>query len=169
MKELENLKELYVDEIKKINKKGELTPTDSEAAKKALEAIKMIDMLCEDEIVKEPGYSERMYPRYSRNDGGYSERRYSRSDGGYSTMMPETMYNPNMGPYYSSYEGDRSMARGRDSFGRYTSRNNGMSRNYSRHSTASHMVEQLEDMLTNTTDERKRMVIQNCIEELESY
>ena len=86
-----------------------------------------------------------------------------------STMMPETMYNPNMGPYYSSYEGDRSMARGRDSFGRYTSRNNGMSRNYSRHSTASHMVEQLEDMLMNTTDERKRMVIQNCIEELESY
>ena len=36
MKELENLKEMYLDEIKKINKKGELTPADGEAAKKAL-------------------------------------------------------------------------------------------------------------------------------------
>lgn len=168
MKELENLKELYVDEIKKINKKGELTPADSEAAKKALEAIEMIDMLCESEMDKDAGYSERMYPRYSRNNG-YSERRYSRADGRYSSMMPDTMYNPNMGPYYSGYEGDRSMARGRDSLGRYTSKNNGMSRNYSRHSTASHMIDQLEDMLMNTNDERKRMAIQNCIEELETY
>ena len=146
MKELENLKELYLDEIKKINKKGELTPADSEAAKKALEAIEKIETLCDGES----GYSERMYPRYSRNEMHYS------------TMMPDPMH-------YSSYEGDRSMARGRDSLGRYTSRNSGMSRNYSRHSTASHMIQQLEDMLMETTDERKRMVIQNCIDELETY
>ncbi len=46
MRELENLKELYLDEIKKINKKGELSPADAEAAKKALEAIQMIDDIC---------------------------------------------------------------------------------------------------------------------------
>lgn len=83
MKELENLKELYLDEIKAINKKGELTPTDAEAAKKALEAIEKINKLCGDEEYEDEGYSERMYPRYSMNrsyrsmmpEMGYSERR----------------------------------------------------------------------------------------------
>lgn len=59
MKELENLKEMYLDEIKKINKKGELTPADGEAAKKALEAICMIDDICDD--MEEKEYSERSY------------------------------------------------------------------------------------------------------------
>lgn len=62
MKELENLKEMYLDEIKKITKKGELTPTDAEAAKKALEAITMIDDICE---VDEGEWSERSYRNMS--------------------------------------------------------------------------------------------------------
>ncbi len=86
MRELENLKELYLDEIRKINKKGELTPADAEAAKKALEAIEKIDDICCDEDDMHDEYSERyseympyrrrmpdMYPkRYSER---YSERR----------------------------------------------------------------------------------------------
>lgn len=86
MRELENLKELYLDEIRKINKKGELTPADAEAAKKALEAIEKIDDICCDEDDMHEEYSERyseympyrrrmpdMYPkRYSER---YSERR----------------------------------------------------------------------------------------------
>lgn len=78
MRELENLKEMYLNEIKKINKKGELTPADSEAAKKALEAISMINDLCCDD--DEDGYSERSY-RMSRHypmpdiDHRYSSRR----------------------------------------------------------------------------------------------
>ena len=86
MRELENLKELYLEEIRKINKKGELTPADAEAAKKALEAIEKIDDICCDEDDMHDEYSERyseympyrrrmpdMYPkRYSER---YSERR----------------------------------------------------------------------------------------------
>lgn len=147
MKELENLKELYIDEIKKINKKGELTPADSEAAKKALEAIEKINDICCDEEEMETGYSERgmsyRRPRYSRN------------------MMPE-VYNP---MNYTDEYNRRSYARNRDSMGRYSSRD----MNYSRHSTVDHMIEKLEGMLETAPDERKRMAIERCISELESY
>ena len=66
MKELENLKELYLEEIKKINKKGELNPVDAEAAKKALEAIEKINEICES-YDDDEGYSERRYPMRSMN------------------------------------------------------------------------------------------------------
>ena len=110
MKELENLKELYLDEIKAINKKGELTPTDAEAAKKALEAIEKINKLCYDEEYEDEGYSERMYPRYSMNRS-------------YRSMMPE------MRPYeyddHTSHTG-YSERRGRSATtGRYISRHAG--------------------------------------------
>lgn len=93
MKELMDLKELYLEEIKKINKKGELTPVDSEAAKKALEAIEKIHEICD---YDEEGYSERMHPRYARNH----------------RMLPEV-------PYHDDYYSER---RGRNSLGQYTSR-----------------------------------------------
>ena len=109
MKELENLKELYLDEIKAINKKGELTPTDAEAAKKALEAIEKINKLCCDEEYEDEGYSERMYPRYSRNSSYRGDYSYTNR-----SMMPE------MRPY--DYD-DYSERRGRSSTtGRYISR-----------------------------------------------
>lgn len=95
MKELENLKEMYLDEIKKINKKGELTPVDAEAAKKALEAITMIDMICGDE-----------------DESGYSERSYRRNQSGM-----------NMSRHYPMPDMDYSSRRGRSSMtGRYVSR-----------------------------------------------
>ena len=83
MKELENLKELYLDEIRKITKKGELTPADAEAAKKALEAIEKIDKICcdEDPEYMEAGRSMRysmpeMYQRRGRSSttGRYISR-----------------------------------------------------------------------------------------------
>lgn len=156
MKELENLKELYIDEIKKINKKGELTPADSEAAKKALEAIEKINEICCDEEELEGGYSERgssyAYPGMRRMP------RYSRN------MMPE-VYNPMNPMSYTDDYHRTSYARNRDSMGRYSSR--GM--DYSRHSAVDHMIEKLEGMLETAPDERKRMAIERCISELESY
>lgn len=82
MKELEDLRELYLEEIRRINKKGDLDPHDAEVAKCALEAIEKIDIICGmDEW--EDDYSERTMPMRrsyrSYNDGymdrGYSERR----------------------------------------------------------------------------------------------
>ena len=93
MRELENLKELYLDEIRKINKKGELTPADAEAAKKALEAIEKIDDICCDEDDMHDEYSERyseympyrrrmpdMYPK-RRGRSATTGRYISRHDG----------------------------------------------------------------------------------------
>ena len=97
MRELEILREMYIDEIKKIDKKGELTPADSEAAKKALEAICMIDDICEGMDEKE--YSERSY---RRNQSGMNMSRHY--------PMPDMDYR------YSSRRGRSSMT------GRYISR-----------------------------------------------
>lgn len=96
MKELENLKELYLDEIKRINKKGELTPADAAAAKEALEAIEKIDDICCSYEEENHGYSERMYPRSMNRSYNYS--------------MPDMRYS----------------RRGRNSLGQYASRHDGM-------------------------------------------
>ena len=83
MRELENLKELYLDEIRKINKKGELTPADAEAAKKALEAIEKIDDICCDEDDMHDEYSERYseYMPYRRRMPDMYPKRYSERRG----------------------------------------------------------------------------------------
>ena len=63
MKELEMLKEMYLDEIKKIHKKGELTPADGEAVSKALDALMKIDRLCYDNHGKESSMGYKYYYR----------------------------------------------------------------------------------------------------------
>lgn len=149
MKELENLKEMFLDEIKKINKKSELSPADGEAAKKALEAICMIDEICDDTDEKE--YSERSYRdrlsynNYSQN--GNMSRHYP---------MPEMDYGYNDGRYVSN----RSYRRGRsNTTGRYISRHDG----------ADFMIRKLEDLLHGTPDPETREAIECAIEKLEEY
>ena len=139
MKELENLKELYLEEIKKINKKGELTPADAEAAKKALEAIEKINEICCD-YEDEEGYSERMYPRH------YPMRSMNRD----RMPMPDMMYDRGY-----------SERRGRDSMGRYTSRSRGES--------VEHMIHKLEDLKMDAPDNHMRMAIDDMISKLEAY
>lgn len=147
MKELENLKELYLEEIKKINKKGELSPADSEAAKKCLEAIAKIDEICCD-YEDDEGYSERSYQRRSYGRNGYSQM-YRQS------MMPDVMRNDyQMNDRYNE-------RRGRDSMGRYTSRSRG--------ETVDHMIRELEDMRLDAPDEKTRMAIEHTIQKLEAY
>ena len=79
-KTLEHFKEMYLDEIKKITKKGELTPADGEAGLKALEALTMIDELCCKEDDKEMEMSM-----------GYSERRHRNSLGQYTSRHGDDM------------------------------------------------------------------------------
>lgn len=148
MKELENLKELYLDEIKKINKKGELTPADAEAAKKCLEAIEKINDLC-CEYEEEEGYSERSYPRRSMMNRSRTYPMY-----GNRSMMPEIGYDDYM---YNDY----SERRGRDSMGRYTSRSHG--------ETVKHMIHELEDMHMDAPDMRTRETISQAIDRLRNY
>lgn len=113
MKELYDLKDLYLEEIKKISKKGELTPSDAEAAKIALEAIEKIEEVCDLMEEEEGMYSER-------------GRSYARGRNQYSNNMARRSYMPEM--YYAerNQSGNNSFRRGRSSTtGRYISRHGG--------------------------------------------
>ena len=65
MKALEQLKELLEEEIKKVTKKGDITPAEVEAMYKVVDIIKDIDTI---EAMEEYGED---------NDGEYSRRGYS--------------------------------------------------------------------------------------------
>lgn len=149
MKELDNLKELYLDEIRKINKKGELTPADGESAKKALEGLESIEKLCCGEDAEmERGYSEGIRRGYSNGMRSY----------GYSghTMMPDMMRPYGYSYDYDGYSGYRGQSR--DSMGRY-----------SRGVMPDHMIETLEGMLQSAPSERHRDAINECIHKLRNY
>lgn len=141
MKELENLKELYLDEIKKINKKGELTPTDAEAANKAVEAIKKIEEICACCDDMDEGYSERYYRSGNRMPEMRRGRGMSYSDGPmYSEAYP--MMN-NRYPYYR-HDG-----------------HNGLE--------VENMIHKLEAMRPEAPDNEIKMAIDNMIRKLEAY
>lgn len=80
MEVLESLKELYKEEIKKIVKKGELSPADSEAACKAVKAWHEInELLMEEESLTGGMMSERrgrnrLGQYTSRNDRSTADR-----------------------------------------------------------------------------------------------
>lgn len=139
MESLNKLKEMLHCEIDKIAGQGELTTGSLESVGKLLDAIKDID-----EISMHEG------------EDGYSQRGY----GGQITYYPNDMYydNGNMGRGMSqrggrsyrnnmnmnSYRGMNSYADGKD-----------------------HMLDQLQEMMDNATNERERQAIQKCIRQIE--
>lgn len=165
MEELERLKEMYLEEIKKITKNGELSPVVNEAANKSLDAIKKIDEICcKYEEESEEGYSQRMYPRrypMSRRmpdmmHVGYGyDRSYDRSyNQGYNDGYNRS-YNDGYNDGYSDRRG-RSMTTGR-----YISRHAAPE--------VDGMIHKLEDMRVEAPNSEIRMAIDNMIEKLENY
>ena len=70
------LKEMYAEEIKKIIKKGELTPNDSEAACKAMKGFHEAN-----ELIREVEDTELYSERRGRNSlGQYTSRSYTVDD-----------------------------------------------------------------------------------------
>lgn len=192
MKALEDLKEMLEDEIKKITKKGDITPTELDNAYKAIDIIKDIETI---DAMKEYGsdspdmeYSQRggMYRNsygYSQNRGNYTYSPNPMSNNsnnqGNSNNSYDGSYNGSYDGNYNSYDGragrdadndgryseDSSYRRGRDAMGRYTSRD-GSYRGYSRHEAKEAMMKKLETMMSQATTEKERQAIQNCMEEL---
>ncbi len=76
MKELDNLKNMLCDEVRKINAQGELNPTTLEIADTVVDIIKDIMDICEKE--ERMGYNEEGSYR-----GGYSNYRMNPSYGYY--------------------------------------------------------------------------------------
>lgn len=128
MNELYDLCENLKDDIKELNKKGDISPTELERAYKAVDIIKDIKTI---EAMEEAG-----------------EHSY---DGGQSNRMPYYMYDEPAtsharrgrdGDGDGRYSEESSYRRGRDAMGRYTSRDGG----YSGHDDKEQMMRQIEEM-----------------------
>jgi hypothetical protein len=152
-KTLEHLKETLEDEIKKITKKGDITPAELESVQKAVCTIDMIDKMGNGQsegMMMEGdshGWNTRM-PYY-----GHNGRSYGRSYG-------EDSY----GYYHDSYGDDMySNRRGRSPVtGRYISRDGG----YSGHSIMDRMVARLEDMYDEAKTDHERQTVEQWINRL---
>ncbi len=97
MKALNDLKEMLEDEIKKITKKGDITPQELDSMYKATDIIKDIETI---DAMKEYGEDAEMSEdKYSQRGGSYRtngrgmnySRNYSQNDGYSEMMMPRYM------------------------------------------------------------------------------
>ena len=126
MRVLDDICELLEDELKEITKKGDISPVELDNVYKSVDIIKDIETV---KAMKQGGYS-------NASDGGSYGNSYNGSYG-----------------YYNSYnEGEMSRGdgyserRGRDAMGRYTSRDGGNGRDYSRATETENLKKELEEM-----------------------
>lgn len=133
MNTIYNVEDRVEDELKQICKKPEWSPSDIEMIYKMIDILKDISTI---EAMKEAGYSQAS-ARMSYDDPG--------------------MAYANRGNSYDNY----SYRRGRDSMGRYTSRDG-----YSGHDKES-MIEGLREKMHMATNESDREAIRRAIDILE--
>ena len=181
MKALENLKELLEDQIKKVTKKGDITPNELDSMYKAVDIIKDISTINamekaekeEEEYTKNGEYSRRSggssygyfphYPMYSYATPNWNSPQQQPNSGG------EMMNDGRRGRDADSdgrYSEDSSYRRGRDAMGRFTSRDG--SYENSNRSVKDRMIAKLEDMADDATTNRERNTIMQCIDKLDN-
>lgn len=155
MKVYYEIEDMLEDELKRLGKKEDMTSIDLENMYKIVDIIKDITTIEAMRKAEQEGYSRNYSYNYYNDsydysrDGSYARRgRDGDSDGRYSEA--------------SSYR------RGRDSMGRYTSRDGGSYRDggYSGHDKTQ-MVQKLEQMMRETEDAQERENIRRAIEQLE--
>lgn len=168
-KHYDELKELLDEQICKILKKGDITPTELDSLYKA-SAI-MLDMETEKAMKQganheEINYSQRMgnsnhYPWWmyqNNNDMSYrgnSYNTYAQESNGHYNSAYNGAYD---GAYDGSIDSEYSGRRGRSArTGRYVSRSSERDR----------MIEKLEDMMENATTDKARRALQQCVDKLE--
>lgn len=152
MDALMNLKKVLEGQIEEITKKNDISPTELERLDKAVDIIKDIETIC---AMKDYSYEE--------EDMGYSGRypRYMRDE------MPRRSYD--------MWEGGSSYRRGRDSMGRYTSRemppysydtrSYGYGGGYSGHGSREDIRMDLREMMNNAKSDKERMAIQQFLDQ----
>lgn len=136
MRYYEDFREILDEEVKKMVKKGDITPTDLDYADKIFDIILDIEKLCGKDDEGEYGeYSQRS--GYMRNR--YAQRGNTGSDGNsYGMRMP--YYYDNGGSSYRS--------------------------GYSRHTAKEQMRGKLEEMLDMASSDKEREAIERWMEEL---
>lgn len=182
-KTLEHLKETLEDEIKKITKKGDITPAELESVQKAVCTIDMIKKMNEGESEgRSMDGSYGSYRGYSRRNMRFNPMAYEGSYGDYSERNYRDSYANRMyhdgGSYEDSY-GDSygdSYRRGRSPVtGRYISRNsyrdnrgrNSYADEYSGHSIVDRMVARLENMMDEAKTDHERQTVNEWINRLQ--
>lgn len=118
--------EMLEDELKDIVKKGDISPSELERVYKAVDIMKDIKTI---EAMEEGGYS---------NEGGSSNAGGSYRGGSYEGGGS----NARNGGRNNGYSEENSYRRGRDTMGRYTSRDDG----YSREDDKEQMLKSIEQM-----------------------
>lgn len=153
MKVYYEIQDMLEDELKKYCKQESISSSDVEDIYRMIDIVKDITTIEAMKRAEEEGYS-RDYSYNSYDDYSYARRgRDGDGDGRYSE--------------------DNSYRRGRDSMGRYTSRDRGSSyRNsyrdggYSGH-TKEQMIEKLEHLMREASSEQERENIRKAIEQLD--
>lgn len=139
-KQLYELREMLMDELKSITGKGELTAGSLETVDKLTHSIKSIDTICAMEEAGEYSYDGMSYANRNRDSRG----RYSSgtgNDGSYA--------------YGGSYRGGNSNRGGGSS-----------RRGYSR-ADKNELIEELRELMNEASDSRSRNAIQNAIRDME--
>lgn len=152
MKVLFDIQDMLEDELKKISKKEDITAMDLENIYKMVDIVKDITTVDAMHKAEQEGYS-RDYARDYAN--GYSED--------YSNAYGYRSYDGRRGRDGDSdgrYSEDSSYRRGRDTRGRYTSRDG-----YSGH-TSEDMVEHLQDMMRNARNDEEKEAYRRAIEQI---
>ena len=145
MKVLYEVYDKAEDELRQICKKPELTQVDLDNMYKLIDIVKDVTTVDAMKKAEEQGWSRDYSREYSR---GYEED-YSNTYPIYKMARDD------------EHESGYSYRRGRDSMGRYTSRDDG----YSRHSKAE-MIEDLKEMMMNARTEEERESYRKTIDNL---
>ena len=145
-KEMYDLREMLVDELNKLTKKGELTAGSLDTVDKLTHSIKSIDTICAMEDAGNYSYGDMSYNSYNDNMS------YARGRGSNARRDSMGRYASNDG----SYKG----------YSRYSMNNSYDNRGYSNHNKQE-LVEELRELMNETTDSKSRMAIQNAIQQME--
>lgn len=156
MKVMEDLKEMLQEELKDVVKKGDISSAELDNIYKAVKTMNYLEII---KAMEESGGQSRDYSNrgsyYGSYDGFYDGSYDNYGRGSYARRGRD-------GDGDGRYSEDYSERRGRDSMGRYASRDGG----YSGH-TKEHVIADMEDMMRTASPEEKK-AIRQCIEKLEN-
>lgn len=144
MHEMYELKEMLMEEVKKIANKGELTAGSLETVDKLLNSIKNTCKII-------------MYDEYAEDGNSYADSDMDMSEYSYARGRGSNAKRDSMGRY--SREGGYSNARGRG--GRYSRRG------YSYADGKEEKVEMLRDMMNEASSDDERRALQKIIRRME--
>lgn len=172
MKAIIDLKDLLEEEVAKIVRKGDVTPTELERLDEAIDIIKDIETIC---AMREYGYQQEepmysgRYPRYMRDGGQGSynsyEASYRQGGGGGNSRMSNYMMDPR---YYGdgrSYEPSYDRGGSYYGDGRSYQQGGGNSRGYSGHASKEDLKKDLQEMMNKASSDKERMAIQQFLEQ----